>query len=65
MELAVNDLLRVSQVAERLGVCPQTLRKWEKVGKIPPAARDFNGHRRYAAADVEVLRARFLAGKGA
>ena len=48
--------MRISRVAEELGVSPQYLRILEWQGIIPPARRDFNG-RVYSELDVALLRA--------
>lgn len=48
--------MRITDVARRLGCSPDFLRDLEKSGRIPPAPRDMNGHRRFAPEDVERLR---------
>ena len=48
--------MRISRVAEELGVSPQYLRILEWQGTIPPARRDFNG-RVYSELDIALLRA--------
>jgi len=49
--------MRVIEVARQLGVSTDWIRRLERAGRIPPATRDSNGHRRYGQADVERLRA--------
>ncbi len=49
------DGVRISQVAEELGVTPQYLRILEWEGRIPPARRDYNG-RVYTPFDVALLK---------
>ena len=44
------------QVAARLGVHPQTLRRWERAGVVRPVTRR-RGRRVYTAADVERIEA--------
>ena len=57
-----NDLLTISDLAERTGVPPATLRSWEARYGFPRPIRLTGGHRRYAEPDVaavlEVLRHR-------
>jgi DNA-binding transcriptional MerR regulator len=38
---------RISQVAERTGFSPATLRYYERIGLLPPTERADNGYRRY------------------
>lgn len=45
----------ISEVAASLGVTPHTIRAWERRYRIPQAARDRTGQRRYSAEDVELL----------
>ena len=33
--MATNDLLTAAQLAEKLGVCIDTVRRWTREGKIP------------------------------
>ena len=52
--------LRVSEVARLLGKCPDTLRRAERRGLIPPAQRDgSSGWRTYTSADVDLIRKAF------
>ena len=41
------QLLNISQRAAKLGVHPQTLRRWERQGKLPKPERTLRNHRRY------------------
>lgn len=43
----MSKFLRIRQAAELLGVSTQTLRRWERTGKLPPANRTVGGQRRY------------------
>ena len=44
---SANELLSIDQAAELLGVSLQTLRNWDKQGKLTPASRTAGNHRRY------------------
>lgn len=56
-------VLRTVDVAGASGYSPQQVRKLERSGVIPPAARSSNGYRSYTRAHVHALRAyRGLAG---
>jgi excisionase family DNA binding protein len=44
-------MLSIAEASEYLGVCQDTLRKWERAGKIT-AHRTEGGHRRYAKEDL-------------
>lgn len=46
----------VTVAARILGVSPDTLKRWEKEGKIPRPERTFGDHRRYSADDIERIR---------
>ena len=47
--------LSLGEAAKQLGVSADTLRRWDRDGKLE-AARDANGHRRVSVAEVERLR---------
>ena len=47
-------LLTVTQAAERIGVSPQTVRRWADEGLIP-VARTPTGHRRFDADQIEAV----------
>jgi DICT domain-containing protein len=59
---AAHNLMTISDLAERTGVPPATLRSWESRYGFPRPTRLAGGHRRYAEPDVaavlEVLRHR-------
>lgn len=46
-------LLRIGEVAERLGVSTRTLRYYEELGLVVPSGRSPGGSRRYADTDLE------------
>lgn len=50
------ESLTVTQAAKMLGCSAQSLRLWEKQGKIRPSYRTIGGgHRRYYRKDIEAL----------
>lgn len=50
----MSELLSITQAAQRLGVGVDTLRTWERNGKLR-AIRTVGGHRRFDAQDVDKL----------
>jgi hypothetical protein len=54
-----KTLIRIERAASLLGVCPDTLRDWEREGKIQPF-RTHGGHRRYRLSEIESLRGEAL-----
>ena len=48
--------MRVSDLAERVGIAPSAVRWYESVGILPPASRHANGYRDYDDLDVARLR---------
>jgi excisionase family DNA binding protein len=52
-------LLRRSEVAEMLGVTPNTVSRWAREGRLPSVAT-LGGHRRYEVEVVEELLKRSL-----
>src|ERR671939_1967613 len=51
---ASKELVRVGEVAERLGVSPRTIKYYEELGLVEPEARSPGGFRLYG--EEEVLR---------
>lgn len=49
------ETLTIGDLASRTGVAPATLRMWEQRHGFPNPQRRDSGHRRYSAADVEVV----------
>lgn len=45
-------LLRIREAAEMLGVNPETLRRWDKAGKLPAVKVSERGDRRYKLEDI-------------
>ena len=52
----MTKFLTIKQAADLLGVSTQTLRRWEKGGKIPPADRTNGNQRRYAISSLKPTR---------
>ena len=55
-----RKLVGINEAAKFLGVCPQTLRRWEDEGRIAPVERTPGGKRRY---DLAQLRPEAFHGK--
>lgn len=45
-------LLRIKEVAEILGVNPETLRRWDRSGKLKAVIISTRGDRRYKKEDI-------------
>ncbi|MGK7876748.1 MAG: IS607 family transposase [Xenococcaceae cyanobacterium] len=48
----LEDLITIGEAAKLRGVSIDTLRRWEKKGKLKPEGRTEGGHRRYRVADL-------------
>jgi MerR family transcriptional regulator, copper efflux regulator len=48
--------MNIGEVAFQAGVPPKTIRYYESVGLIPPAARRDNGYRDYTESELHTLR---------
>lgn len=51
-----DDFLRVTAAAEYVGVSPQTLRRWDRDGRLPAIRRPESSHRYYRRTDLEEFR---------
>ncbi len=51
----MNKFLSIQEAASRLGVSPQTLRRWERKKKIAPTHRTQGGQRRYDITKLPLL----------
>ena len=51
----MSELLTVSETAKKLGVCPETVRRWDNEGKLKAMRHPINNYRTYKADDVENL----------
>ena len=53
----MNDArMTITDIAERIGVTPKTIIRWEKSGKVNRAKRDWRGWRVYDKTDFKKLR---------
>ncbi|MFC8500980.1 DEAD/DEAH box helicase [Pedococcus sp. NPDC057267] len=51
-----SDFVRVAEAAEYVGVSAQTLRRWDRDGRLPAVRRPGSKHRYYRRADLEPFR---------
>lgn len=51
----LQDYLTIKEAAEFLGVSPNTLRNWERRGKLVVYRHPINGYRLYRQADLELV----------
>jgi len=51
-----NGRMTITDVAERLGVTPKTIVRWEKAKKVSRPRRDWRGWRIYDKTDLRRLR---------
>jgi DNA-binding transcriptional MerR regulator len=51
----LSDYLRISEAAEFLGVCPNTLRNWERAGKIVAHRHPMNDYRLFKLEELRAL----------
>lgn len=51
----IRDYLTIREAATFLGVSPNTLRNWERAGKIATHRHPLNGYRLYKQTDLEAL----------
>lgn len=52
--MANDILISIKKAAEMLGVCPDTLRTWDRQGKLT-ALKTMGGHRRYRLSEIQRL----------
>ena len=51
-----NDIpLTITEVADKIGVVPKTIVRWEKAGKVRKAKRDWRGWRVYSQREMKEL----------
>ena len=51
----LSDYLRISEAAEYLGVSPNTLRNWERAGKIVAHRHPMNDYRLFKREELDAL----------
>ena len=51
----LRDYLKISEAAEYLGVAPNTLRNWERAGKIVTHRHPVNRYRLFRQQDLDLL----------
>ncbi len=51
-----DSRMTITDIAERIGVTPKTIIRWEKNLKVTPAKRDWRGWRVYDRTDLKRLR---------
>lgn len=51
-----NGRMTITDVADRIGVTPKTIIRWEKSGKVKTAKRDWRGWRVYDKLDLKKLK---------
>ncbi len=51
----LRDYLRISEAADYLGVSPNTLRNWERAGKIAAHRHPMNRYRLFRRQDLDSL----------
>lgn len=52
--MANETLIGIKRASEMLGICTDTLRSWDKSGKLI-AVKTMGGHRRYRLSDIQKL----------
>jgi DNA-binding transcriptional MerR regulator len=53
--MANHKRMTITDVAEKLGVTPKTIARWEKAGKVPRPKRDWRGWRTYDLDDFRKI----------
>ena len=56
MDEGDGDFMRVAAAADYVGVSAQTLRRWDRDGRLPAVKRPGSSHRYYRRADLEEFR---------
>ena len=51
----LDDYLLITEAAEYLGVCQNTLRNWGRTGKLPEYRHPLNNYRLFKVRDLEAL----------
>lgn len=53
--MSLRDYLTIKEAAVFLGVSPNTLRNWERAGRLATHRHPFNRYRLYKKADLQAL----------
>ena len=53
--IKLSDYLKITEAAEYLGVSANTLRNWEKVGKIAAQRHPVNSYRLFKKEDLDAI----------
>jgi DNA-binding transcriptional MerR regulator len=56
MGVVSNGRMTITDVADRIGVTPKTIVRWEKAGKITASKRDWRGWRVYEKNDFKKIK---------
>ena len=51
-----NKRMTITEVAELVGISPKTIVRWEKIGKVRKAKRDWRGWRVYEDSDLSSIK---------
>lgn len=60
----LEGMIRVGEAAEFLGVCKETLRNWDKSGKLVAMRHPVTGYRYYRQQDLEKILTDLLRDRG-
>jgi excisionase family DNA binding protein len=52
----MKDYMTVMEAAKILGVNPETLRRWDRAGKLKAKRNPMNNYRLYSVEDIESLK---------
>ena len=52
----MNKRMTITEVAEIVGISPKTIVRWEKLGKVRKAKRDWRGWRIYDESDLHNIK---------
>ena len=50
-----NERMTITEVAQKIGVVPRTIVRWENSGKVSKAKRDWRGWRVYSEKELDEL----------
>ncbi|UCC94530.1 MAG: MerR family transcriptional regulator [Candidatus Omnitrophota bacterium] len=54
--MAQDGKMTITQVAQKIGVVPKTILRWEKAGKVRKAKKDWRGWRVYTHRELGELK---------